>query len=107
MLRENKSKDLEYREALRLFEASAKGGNSHAKVSLGEMYEEGVGVRADRNKAAQLYREAIREGETSGKRKLADLLAGKTKPSLMLVSSKPIKVSALKTAAPATAKQQH
>ena len=71
---------------MRLFEASAKGGNSFAKVSLGEMYADGMGVKADRNKAAALYREAIKDGEPAGKRALAELMSSKKKPGVTMVA---------------------
>ena len=86
MLRDGKTNEFEYKEALRLFEASAKGGNSFAKVSLGEMYADGMGVKADRNKAAALYREAMKDGEPAGKRALAELMSGKKKPGVTMVA---------------------
>ena len=89
---------------MRLFEASAKGGNSYAKVSLGEMYEDGLGVKADRNKAAALYREAIKDGEPAGKRKLAEMMSGKPKAPVALAAA-PKKAAASNTANPATAKK--
>ena len=48
--------DLE--KALAWYARSAQGGNLSAYYPLGQMYEDGEGVKASRFKAAQLYRVA-------------------------------------------------
>ena len=100
MLKEGKTNEIDYVESIRLFNASAKGGNSYAKVSLGEMYEDGLGVNADRNKAAALYREAIKDGEPAGKRKLAEMLSGIKKSAVVMVTKAVAKVKTIVAKAP-------
>ena len=73
LLRDGKAGETEYLEAVRLFSASAKGGNSYAKISLGELYENGQGVPKNLARAKDLYTQAAREGEPAARHKLANL----------------------------------
>jgi TPR repeat protein len=58
---------------MKLFSGSARGGNSYAKISLGELYEHGLGVPKNLTRARDLYTQAAREGEPAARQKLANL----------------------------------
>jgi hypothetical protein len=52
----------DYSEALRLFKQAAKLGSLPAYGYIGRMYENGEGVREDKNKALEFYKEGARKG---------------------------------------------
>jgi TPR repeat protein len=87
-----------------LFEASAKNGNSYAKVSLGDLYETGRGVPRNLSKAGDLYRQAAREGEPAGRTRLATLGNPPPEPGqprVVMVKYKADKAAPAKPVAPA------
>ena len=47
-----------YNQAKKWYEKSANQGNSDAQISLGLMYEKGIGVKQDHTKAQELYNKA-------------------------------------------------
>lgn len=65
----------------RLFQAQverAETGESTAQYYLGAMYEEGLGTKADINKALEWYRKSASQGNALAKKRLVDLERGKT-----------------------------
>lgn len=52
----------DYREALRLFNQAAKLGSIDAYELLGDMYENGLGVREDKQRALEYYKTGTRKG---------------------------------------------
>ncbi len=89
-MRDGAGGETEYAEAIRLFTASSKGGNSYAKISLGELYESGRGTPRNATRARELYTEAAREGEPAARQKLAQM--GKAQ---RLAGSRPSKVASV------------
>ncbi len=51
--------------AFRLFLNSAKAGDVSAQLNLGYFYDEGIGVRVDKDKALRWYRRALAGGSVS------------------------------------------
>jgi TPR repeat protein len=49
--------------AFRLYLAAAKGGDSSCQINLGNLYDEGSGVRRNRSAAMYWYKRAYRRGE--------------------------------------------
>ncbi len=60
--------------ALRLYRQAAASGYAPAQNNLGEMYERGLGVPADRDKAAHWYLLAARQGEAHAQHSLGNML---------------------------------
>jgi hypothetical protein len=52
----------DYSEALRLFKQAAKLGALPAYGYIGKMYQNGEGVRQDKNKALEFYKEGVKKG---------------------------------------------
>jgi TPR repeat protein len=94
LLRDGRAGETEYVEAVRLFSASARGGNSFARISLGELHESGHGVPKNLVRARELYAQAAREGEPAARQKLAGLghmpvlARTRAKPALMVALNK-------------------
>ncbi len=61
------------REAVKWLQKAASLGNAGAKLRLGWIYENGITVRKNRVKAAELYREAAEQGSTGAELCLARL----------------------------------
>ena len=62
-----------YAEAIRWFTRASKEGFADAHYSLGQIYEDGLGVKTDRRKAATYYRSALAAGSSRAAGKLARL----------------------------------
>lgn len=60
-------------EAMRCFTQAAKLGNLDALIAIGEMHEDGQGVRQDTDKALTFYKEAARKGNFVGLSMMANL----------------------------------
>ena len=63
----------DYREALRLFKQAAKLGSIDAYQLLGVMYDDGVGVREDKQRALEYYKAGTRKGNFLCYCKMAEL----------------------------------
>lgn len=79
----------------------ANGGNAGAQYSLGEMYEQGLGTRADLEKAYQWYEKAAAKGDIRAKHKLArranaERDAGRVQKALAEAAAEKKKEEALK-----------
>ena len=53
------------RSAFRLFLSGAKAGDVSSQLNLGYFYDEGIGVRVDKDKALRWYRRALAGGSVS------------------------------------------
>jgi Domain of unknown function (DUF4893)/Sel1 repeat len=65
----------EYATALKLWQPLAESGDPRAENNLGVLYEKGLGVSADPDRAAHWYRKAAAHGHVSAQENLTDLLA--------------------------------
>jgi predicted peptidase len=63
----------DYQEALTLYEKAAAEGDFKAPRHLGQMYEKGLGVKADPKRAAELYLKAASNGDITASCLLGDL----------------------------------
>jgi uncharacterized protein len=60
-------------EGLKWITKAADKGNGRAQYSLGNMYEQGLGVDKDRSKAIELYKASAKNGDQSAKDRLKAL----------------------------------
>ena len=60
----------DYEEALRVLDRLARQGDRVAQVNLGRMYEDGLGVPKDFERATELYRKAWEQGDLYAEFKL-------------------------------------
>ena len=59
--------------AAELYARSSEGGYRDGTCALGALYEKGLGVRRDRERALALYREAAEQGSQEAKKALQRL----------------------------------
>lgn len=65
--------------AFRLFSSLAKSGDSRARYWLGDMYENGYGIKKDIGKALALFKESANQGEVQAEARLGEIyLTGET-----------------------------
>ena len=62
-----------YESAFGLFETAAKQGDAASQNNLGYFYDEGIGVKVDKNKAILWYKKAVENGEISSCSNLAKI----------------------------------
>jgi hypothetical protein len=63
----------DFSEAMRCFTQAARLGSVDALLSIGEMHQDGTGVRQDTDKALRFYKDAVRKGAYVGLAKMAKL----------------------------------
>lgn len=63
----------DFKMALEIFEKMAQSGDPEALYRLGELYEEGHGVKQDYNEAARLYEQSAEKGHTNAQINLGSL----------------------------------
>ena len=59
--------------AAELYARSSEGGYRDGICALGALYEKGLGVRRDRERALELYRQAAQQGSQEAKKALQRL----------------------------------
>lgn len=62
----------DFETALPLFKKAAKSGNAEAQLTLGLMYETGMGVKADEKEAFSWYEKSAKQGYDMGQLALGD-----------------------------------
>ncbi len=65
------------RAAFRLFRLGATAGDASAQLNVGYMYDEGIGVRQNRQKALDWYRRAYRRGSAAAANNIGLILRDK------------------------------
>ena len=63
----------DYAEAVKWYRKSAEQGYAKGQAYLGDMYENGKGVKQDKNEAVKWYRKSANQGEEFAKKALKRL----------------------------------
>jgi len=63
----------DYSKAVELFRKAAEQGNADAQFNLGQMYDQGKGVKQDYAKAVELFRKAAKQGNADAQYNLGQM----------------------------------